>query len=184
MDEKTRAIAVLSEGKIHIDLASQPQAQSLVGRSFGEKSDGGRLELPSWEALYLLREGMIEVQDEATGQKLDFNKLLEVFSEKDEAVWPKYLVYRDLRSRGYVVKPGFGGGLDFRVYERGAYGKQPSRFLVLTVSEGKPLPVGQLAKALETAQKAKKEVIIAVVERRGEVVYYSLSSFTSASQQP
>ena len=28
-----------------------------------------------------------------------------------------FLVYRDLRSKGYVAKEGFGFGNDFRVYE-------------------------------------------------------------------
>ena len=33
-------------------------------------------------------------------------------------------LFRDLKTRGYVVKDGFGFGSDFRVYERGDYGEK------------------------------------------------------------
>jgi tRNA-intron endonuclease len=85
------------------------------------------------------------------------------------------LVYRDLRSRGYVVREGFGGGIDFRIYERGAYGKDTAPYLVLSTQEGKPLPINDLAGALQQCQSQKKELTLAVMNRRGEIVYYSVS---------
>ncbi|RLI04426.1 tRNA-intron lyase [Candidatus Bathyarchaeota archaeon] len=122
-------------------------------------------------------EGWLEVLEEKSGKKLSVEELLNVFSQKDKTVWSKYLVYRDLRARGYVVKPGFGGGVDFRVYERGTYGKEAAKFLICNVFEGEPVSIKNLADILKIAGNMKKEVIIGVIERRGEVVYYSLSKF-------
>jgi tRNA-intron endonuclease len=86
------------------------------------------------------------------------------------------LVYRDLRSRGYVVREGFGAGIDFRIYKRGSYGKDTASYLVLGTQEGKPLPIEDLTSALQYCQSQKKELILAVMNRRGEIVYYTVSN--------
>ncbi len=74
-----------------------------------------------------------------------------------------------------MAREGFGGGIDFRVYERGAYGKDTAPYLVLSIQEGKPLGINQMADALRQCQSQKKEMVLAVMNRRGEIVYYSVS---------
>lgn len=165
---------LLVEDKVYIE--DSEFSRFLVEKGYGEKVKD-KIELLPWEALYLVAEGWLEVLDEKTSEKMDVEKLVKIFSKKDESVWSKYLVYRDLRSRGYVVKLGFGQGIDFRVYERGTYGKEAAKFLVCSVFEGEPIPIKNLVKILESARSLKKEVVIGVIERRGEVVYYSLSKF-------
>lgn len=172
--EKKPLKGMLIEGRVYIKDVGR--LEFLIEKGYGEKSND-RIDLSPWETLYLVGEGWLEVFDEKTGEKLSFEKLVEIFSRKDESVWSKYLVYRDLRSRGYVVKHGFGQGIDFRVYERGTYGKEAAKFLICSVFEGEPIPVKNLTSILESARSMKKEIIIGVIERRGEVVYYSLSKF-------
>ncbi len=65
---------------------------------------------------------MLEVKDQK-GKTVDFQSLLHCYEVQNENAWVNYLVYRDLRSRGYVVSEGFGGGIDFRIYERGPMAK-------------------------------------------------------------
>jgi tRNA splicing endonuclease len=72
------------------------------------------------------------------------------------------------------VREGFGGGIDFRIYERGAYGKDTAPYLILVTQEGKPMPINDLANALQQCQSQKKELILAVTNRRGEIVHYSV----------
>ena len=133
--------------------------------------------LAFYEALYLLDKEMLEVKDE-NGEEVDFQSLLRCYEGVDENAWVNYLVYRDLRSRGYVVREGFGAGIDFRIYERGAYGKDTASYLVLGTQEGKPVPIEDLTNALLQCQSQKKELILAVMNRRGEIVYYSVSQLT------
>jgi tRNA-intron endonuclease len=109
---------------------------------------------------------------------MDFQKLLQRYESVDENAWVKYLTYRDLRSRGYVVREGFGSGVDFRVYERGDYGKDTAKYLVLSVQEGKPISLENLAHAVTQSHSLKKELILTVMNRRGEIVYYSVSKLT------
>jgi tRNA-intron endonuclease len=130
--------------------------------------------LAFYEALYLLDKELLEVKDKKK-KTVDFQSLLQRYEKANKNAWVNYLVYRDLRSRGYVVREGFGAGTDFRVYERGAYGKDTASYLVLGTQEGKPLPIDELTKALRHCQSEKKELILAVMNRRGEIVYYSVS---------
>jgi tRNA-intron endonuclease len=117
---------------------------------------------------------MLEVTGKK-GAKVDFQTLLQAYERTDENAWAHYMIYRDLRSRGYVVREGFGAAIDFRIYERGAYGKDTAASLVMSTQEGKPMPMEDLAKALGQSQSLKKELVLAVMNRRGEIVYYSVS---------
>jgi len=76
------------------------------------------------------------------------------------------------------VREGFGAEIDFRIYDRGAYGKDTAAFLVVSTQEGKPVPIEDLANALGQSQSLKKELILAVMNRRGEIVYYSVAPLT------
>jgi tRNA-intron endonuclease len=74
-----------------------------------------------------------------------------------------------------VVREGFGISIDFRIYERGAYGKDTAQSLVVSTQEGKPVPIEDLARAISQSQSLKKELVLAVMNRRGEIVYYSVA---------
>jgi len=151
--------------------------ENLNSRGYGRKTDG-KLILATYEALYLLDKGIMEVLKEKTGNKLSFQDLLQQFRRIDKNIWVKFLIYRDLRNRGYVVREGFGLGLDFRLYDRRDYGKEPAKNIVFGILEGKPVSVKELSEVLRKTQNLKKRLILAVVNRRGEVVYYSLSTLT------
>jgi tRNA-intron endonuclease len=77
-----------------------------------------------------------------------------------------------------VVREGFGLGIDFRVYDRGEYGKKTAKYLIFGIQEGKPTSMDELSRALQHAQSLKKRLVLAVINRRGEVVYYSLSQLS------
>ena len=109
---------------------------------------------------------------------MSFQQLLTHYKAFDENAWAKYLIYRDLRSRGYVAREGFGLGIDFRMYERGEYGTATAKYLVYGMQEGQPLSLEELTRTLKHAHSQKKELVIAVLNRRGEVVYYSLSKLS------
>ncbi|MCS7114217.1 MAG: tRNA-intron lyase [Nitrososphaerota archaeon] len=183
MDKSREQATQQKEGKIEglltekgVKIANAQVAEELKAKGYGI-SENGELRIDFYEALYLLDKGLLEVKDEKGGS-VTFNELLQVSEKADESSWAKYLVYRDLRSRGYVVRGGFGLGVDFRVYERGEYGKDTAKYLILSLQEGKPLKLENLAQTLKQSQNLKKELVLAVMSRRGEIVYYSVSQLT------
>jgi len=162
-----------SLAKKGVVVAEQSSIDALASRGYGTLEDKV-FTLTFFEALYLEDKGMLEVKDEK-GQEVDFQSILHCYEVVNESAWVSYIVYRDLRSRGYVAREGFGGGIDFRVYERGGYGKDTAPYLVLSIQEGKPLGIDQMSDALRQCQSQKKEMVLAVMNRRGEIVYYSVS---------
>ena len=157
--------AFYREGRL---VARGEEVEQLARRGFGSLRDGELL-LEPWEALYLVEKGRLEVLDSETGRNLDFQALLRRLGAVDKRTWPLFLIYRDLRERGYVVRSGFGPELVFRLYDRGDYGRKPARFVIYSMLEGVPVPVSELERALEMAQSYRKNLILAVVDRRGEV---------------
>jgi tRNA-intron endonuclease len=157
-------------------VAEQSSIDALTTRGYGTLEEK-IFALTFFESLYLVDKGMLEVKDEK-GKVADFQSLLHCYELINENAWVSYMVYRDLRSRGYVAREGFGAGIDFRMYERGSYGKDTAPYLVLSMQEGKPLGINELADAVQQSQNQKKELTLAVMNRRGELVYYSVSQLT------
>lgn len=176
MTTKQYITAGFLDGQVAI--SDPATAQSLLEAGYGSANDNGKgSTLSPWEALYLLAEDRLQIQDCQSQQPMTFQTLLTQYRKEDEEVWTKYLIYRDLRSRGYVVRDGFGLGVDFRLYARGTYGQKAAKYLVYTLCEGTPMATKKLRDIHLIAQNMKKQLIIAVMDRRGEIVYYSLGSF-------
>ena len=141
-------------------------------KGFGEIEDE-KLFLKSFESLYLLYTKKLILKK---GKKqIDFDFFMNLCQKIDSAILTKFLIYRDLRTRGYVVKDGFGFGSDFRVYERGHFGEKGAKFLVFGLNEGQQEKMGNLQKKVEEITQMGKEPIIAVIDRRGEVIYYKIN---------
>ena len=137
-------------------------------------SEGQELLLHDYEALYLVYVRKLTLEDKA-GKPVTFEKLAELAQKRAGDAWTKFVIYRDLRSRGYIVREGFGFGTDLRVYERGDYPKKPAKYVVFALDEGIEKGMGDLQKSVKEMAKMGKEAIIAVIERRGEVIYYKVS---------
>ena len=146
--------------------------QELEQKGYGE-IEKDKLFLKSFESLYLLYTGILTI---FKGKKnINFNSFLQICKKQDDTILTKFLVYRDLRTRGYIVKDGFGFGPDFRVYGKGDFGEKGAKFLVFGLNEGKQEKLGKLQKKVEEITKMGKEPIIAVIQRQGEIIYYKIS---------
>jgi tRNA-intron endonuclease len=179
-NKKSPIVEFKTKGKFSkkgVLITEKSSIDALTSRGYGTLEDG-IFALTLYESLYLVDKGMLEVNDDEKSTTLDFQSLLHCYEAVNENAWVSYLVYRDLRSRGYVARDGVGAGIDFRMYERGAYGKDTAPYLVLSTQEGKPLSIDGLASALQQCQSQKKELTLAVMNRRGEIVYYSVSQLT------
>jgi len=156
-------------GKILVDeIRFQDELRT---KGFGEK-EGPEYVLKPYEALYLVHTKRLVFKGKT---KVTFDSLFEMLLKYDKNIMTKFLVYRDLRSRGYVAKEGFGFGTDFRVYERGEYEKKPAKYVVFGINEGTNTTAKGFSSAIEQIEKMGKEAVVAVIERRGEVIYYKAS---------
>ncbi len=108
----------------------------------------------------------------------DFEGILTYLTQFDDRLWQKYIIYMDLRKRGYIVRAGYGEGLDFRVYKRGAdFEKDSAKFLIYPVFEGYPIDLKDLDKMSRVAMSSRKDLVVATVDRLSKPIYYSVNKF-------
>ena len=141
-------------------------------KGYGE-IENEKLFLKQFETLFLLYSKKLILKK--AKKQIDFDTFMNICQKTDSDILTKFLIYRDLRNRGYVVKDGFGFGSDFRVYERGHFGEKGAKFLIFGLNEGQQEKMGNLQKKIEDITQMGKEPIIAVIERRGEVIYYKIN---------
>jgi tRNA-intron endonuclease len=167
--------AVFPAGETRVLVPETKFQDHLKSKGFGENEDSEYI-LSHCEALYLAFTNRLVVKSN-TKTSIGFEQLIKRMLRSDPSVLTRFLVYRDLRSRGYVVKDGFGFGIDFRVYERGEYQKKASKYLVYALNEGVNLKIEDLYNLIDQTTKMRKISVLAVIERRGEVIYYKASKF-------
>jgi tRNA-intron endonuclease, archaea type len=162
------AAGILSGTKVLVgdgDLKSQ-----LKEKGFGELEDKV-LVLSIIEAAYLVESGKMEVVKGKDA--LSFDEIVALGSAKEEEFYNKYLVYKDLRERGLLVRSGLKFGTDFRLYDRGeGVGKGHSKYLVHVVPEEYTCSFPEMARALRLAKNVNKDMIYAIVDEECDITYY------------
>ena len=158
--------------KNHIIIENIQTQKDLELKGLGEFSKNDFFLRP-FESLYLLYTKKLDLRNGS--KNIGFDVFLQSCIKEDPDALTKFLIFRDLRTKGYIVKDGFGFGSDFRVYERGQFGNKDAKYLVFALNEGKHEKIGQLQKKIEEITKMGKEPIISVIERRGEIIYYKVS---------
>ena len=165
-------MAVLTQGAVVIPMRSE--ADSLFNDGYGTREGNSVLTLDPVETLYNMDRGKVALVDEDANEKLSFQEALRLFTADDPSIWTRFIVYRDLRTRGFVARKTEDAA-NFVVYERGMYRKQPPRYHVRIISEGRPEKVEAILDELKKTEEEGCDFKLAVVDRRGDIVYYSLS---------
>ncbi|MCK4938299.1 MAG: tRNA-intron lyase [Methanosarcinales archaeon] len=145
--------------------------ETLYDTSFYGRPMDDYLELTLIEAAYLTYKNRVTVTHR--NQDLDFEGLMCESSRRESNFEVKYIVFKDLRERGYFIKPGV---TDFRVYPRGGKpGKTPSKYFIHVLSERQPVPLMNLVHHVKTAANVRKELVMAVVDEESDITYYGVS---------
>ncbi|HDI31862.1 MAG TPA: tRNA-intron lyase [Thermofilum sp.] len=129
------------------------------------------LELSYFDTLYLMEKGMLEVRN-VEDRKLSFEELERIFSKHYENFKETYLVYKDLRERGFIVKSGMKFGTTFAVYKFGP-GIDHAPFLVHVLPYGSRLDPIEIIRAGRLSHSVRKKFVIAYINSKtGEVNYF------------
>lgn len=129
------------------------------------------LELSLIECTYLTQQKKLKVAN-SDGTLLDVDALIKLGQETADEFRDRFLVYSELRDRGYVVRPGLKFGTDFAVYEHGP-GKDHAPFLVHVIPQRKGVLPLDIVRAGRLATSVRKKFIIATVKETGTIAYYS-----------
>lgn len=140
----------------------------LYEQGYFGRPKGKGLELSLVEAAYLLDRSRIRVKSEE--REMDFPAFFQMASSLEKGFEFRYVVYKDLRERGYYVQPGRP---DFRVYPRGGHpGKSPAEFYVMVISERMPLPLTEIVPPVRMASQMRKKLMLAIVDEESDITFY------------
>ncbi|MHA1114613.1 MAG: hypothetical protein K9W45_08140 [Candidatus Heimdallarchaeum aukensis] len=145
---------------------------------YGELSDNGTLILEPYEAVLLMERKRIIVVDEEE-KELSLSELISYFSKLFPSFLVYYLLFKDLRGRGYVVKKYEQSLSFFTLYERGASPnkkKETKYALIVPFVEGVMFNIDQIEKIVSKADYMGLKLIFAVIDSLGDVNYYSVKS--------
>lgn len=150
-----------------------------------EKPD--RVELELVEATYLIEKSKLKAYVKTDKKKkfLDFREIMEIGAKNANLFHPSFIVYRDLRDRGYLCKTAFKFGAVFRVYERGVQLKrgpkapfEHTKFVVQPVAEEAAFSLPEMSRAVRLAHNIRATFVWAVIDKDNDVTYYQITRLT------
>ncbi len=150
------------------------EAHSLYKKScFGEPKNG-KIHYSLSEVLFLVEKEKMEVF--SGKKKIPKKDLINKFRRIDKKIQIKYLVFKDLREKGYIVKTALKFGAEFRVYDKGARpGKKHAKWIVFTEHESKKLTWHEFSAKNRIAHSTKKKLLLAIIDEEGDITYYEVS---------
>ena len=123
------------------------------------------------EACYLHEKGRLDVYEDEIKCSLDY--LIDLLKNKE--IYGKYIVFRDLKDRGYVIKTGFKYGSDFRLYNRGGGpGKGHSDYLVKIIYETYEIDALDFSSYVRVSHGVNKKLLLAIVDDDLDITYYNV----------
>ena len=127
-------------------------------------------ELTLLEALYLHEQKLITIIFNT--KPLSVNQFKEKLLKLDfQLLEDLYFVYKDLRQKNYILKPGLKFGSDFSVYKKGP-GIDHAPFLIRVFPRGSKIYPLDLVSAGRLANSVKKKYVMASVISEKEIKYY------------
>ncbi|MBI2598038.1 MAG: tRNA-intron lyase [Candidatus Diapherotrites archaeon] len=150
---------------------------ALIQKGFGEKKDS-LLVLDLKEALFLLKGEKLALEDKEE-KTVNFDELLKFCEKREKNFYNKFVVYSDLRERGFVIKTGFKFGFDFRVYPRGKKpGEEHTQWVIHVATQEEQISVPNFSRMVRLSGNLKTELLIAIVDSEDDVNYYQCTRIT------
>ncbi len=153
--------------------SNSKQAHFLFEKSkFGEKIED-KIHYLSVEALFLIEEKKLEVFQR--NKKLSKQEFLIKLQRTDKKIQTKYLVFKDLRKKGYIVKTALKFGAEFRVYDKGKKPKEThAKWLVITDKESSKAHWHEFSSKNRVAHSTRKNLLLGLVDEEGKIIYYEI----------
>ncbi len=151
---------------------TKPAFELFAAQRFGEKF-GEKIYYSLSEALFLIESKKMDIHQK--DKKLIQKQIINKFEKIDKKFKIKYMVFKDLRKRGFILKTALKFGAEFRVYEKGtSIGKDHARWILYPVSENEALTWHEFSAKNRVAHSTKKNLLIAVVDDENDVSYYEV----------
>jgi tRNA-intron endonuclease len=142
----------------------------LISKGYGIKKDE-YLELNLFESMYLFEKNKMNIilnKKQLTKDKIEayINKHIKNFKDK-------YIVYKDFKENGYIIKDGATFGFDFRIYEGNSKVHEHTKYVV-DVKRTHKDEMTKIIKSERLASSIKTKYIIAIIDLENKVTKIKL----------
>ncbi|MDG6217974.1 MAG: tRNA-intron lyase [Candidatus Thermoplasmatota archaeon] len=144
-------------------------ANLLHEKEFFGKAFGNGLQISLVEALYLKKENSLTIR--LPNGDIISEKVFQTIVEQNQPdIKKRYIVYRELKSQGLIVKTGFKFGNHFRAYIHHPYNTH-AEFLIHAVSVDYSLGWPEVSRAIRLAHSVNKTFLFASIDESELVTY-------------
>jgi len=148
--------------KNRIVIFDKKLSEDLIKKEFFGKPFGNGLQLSIVESLYLLEKDAIDVQ-KVNGKKITKKQLINIIRKTQPDIESRFLVFKDLKKRGFIVKTGFKFGAHFRVYTK-QINEAHAEYLIHVVDKEFKGTWAEMSRAVRLAHSVNKEFVFARVD--------------------
>jgi tRNA-intron endonuclease len=136
----------------------------------GEKKQGKIIYSP-YETLYLIE--LKKAKAIKNNKQIKDDEVIKIFSKKYKDFSINYVVFMDLRKKGYIVKSGLKFGSEFRVYE--SKKDAHATWIVFPVAQSRKINWEDFIAKNRIAHSTGKKLLIAIVDQQEDIAYYEVS---------
>jgi len=137
--------------------------------SFGKPIINNQLELNILEGVFLLGDSKINIY--SNKKEVSFRDLIKLAAEKITGFESKYLVFRDLRYRGFAVKLFDDKDFDLCIEEK----DDVKAHFISVFSERYNFDVVKTKNSIEASKGKNGDLWFAIVDEEGDITYYDVS---------
>ncbi len=117
-------------------------------------------ELSLIEALFLLKNDKITIFDPKLDKDYSYDEFYDICKKIHHKFEEKFVIYQDLRHKGYIPRPGLKFGADFVVYKKGP-GLEHSPFIAHVLPSDSKITAIDMVRAGRLATSVRKKFVIA-----------------------
>ena len=173
--EPIEVLVVGSKALILDDKKGNELFKRFFGKPFGVQKPKPEVEyrgpfiLSLYESLYLCKRGVL--RPVIQGKAVTCDELASYARNQIPDFDVKYLVYENLRDRGYIVRSGLKFGADFAVYEIGP-GYEHAPYVVLIAKRGTEMDPISIVRIGRVSHSVRKKTVLAIVDPETKSVNY------------
>jgi tRNA-intron endonuclease len=105
-------------------------------------------------------------------KKLNFEQAVKLFTKETKDFFIKYLVFKELRKKGYIVKAGLKFGGEFRVYEQ--YNLNHAKYICFIAKNSSKIIWQDLISKIRVTHSTAKKLLIAIVDSEDDLLFYEM----------
>ncbi|NIQ07496.1 MAG: hypothetical protein GWO20_17775 [Candidatus Korarchaeota archaeon] len=159
----------VKKDKIVVKKETNSEWRVLWGKGIGKNKDM-RLELKPVEALYLQSRNNLKI----IGEKGELTRedLIHKFAKRKKHFWKRYLLYEDMKKRGYNLTLRTG---KIELYKRGEspLSSKPIAVMIPIPALGS-IKLNSLIKEVKQAEERGLDLALGIVDRDGTITYYKV----------